>query len=73
MPTITVRVSQKQKSELLKFGKTLSEGVRAGIELYLTDKKRRKVLAKIRQMQNNNPIRTTIGQEVQLIKSDRSR
>jgi hypothetical protein len=73
MPTITVRLSQKQKEELLKSGKTLSESVRAGIELYLADKKRRKVLAKIRQMQNKNPIRTTIEQEVQLIKDDRIR
>jgi hypothetical protein len=73
MPIVSVRISQKQKSELLKSGKTLSESIREGISLYLKNEKKRKILQELEKLQRSNPLRTTPQREVRLIKDDRRR
>ena len=73
MPTVSVRLSQKEKNELLKSGKTLSGSIREGISLYLKNEKKRKIFQQLEKLQRSNPIRTSPEEEVRLIKDDRRR
>ena len=73
MPTVSVRLSQKEKKELLKSGRSLSGSIRVGINLYLRNEKKKKILEKLEKLQRSNPIATTTEEEVRLIKDDRKR
>jgi len=72
MPTITVRISDEDKKRLLKRGK-LSKTVREALELYLNTAKSRDLMAKLEELQRNNPIRTTPAEEIRMINEDRKR
>jgi len=62
MPTISIRISEKEKKELLEYG-NLSDSVREALRLYLDKKK----------SQRKNPVKTTTLDEVKLLKEDRGR
>ncbi|MBM3898510.1 MAG: hypothetical protein FJ358_08350 [Thaumarchaeota archaeon] len=72
MPTISVRISKKEKEELLKYG-ILSTGLREGLRLYLNTQKSRKLLHKLEELQRKNQVRTTELEEVKMIKEARNR
>ena len=59
MPTVSVRLSEKEKKELLRSGKSLSGSIRAGINLYIKNEKKRKILRELENLQRSNPIATT--------------
>ncbi|MGP8069670.1 MAG: hypothetical protein ACLP5V_07240 [Candidatus Bathyarchaeia archaeon] len=69
--TITVRVSEKEKKELAKHGK-ISEVVREALSLYLREKSSRRIISRLRELQKS-PVRTTIQEDLGLIRADRDR
>lgn len=71
MPTISVRISDKEKRELQRYG-TLSDSVRDALALYLNTKKSDELLRRLAELQKKNPITTTTLEEVRLIKEDRN-
>ena len=71
MPTISVRISEKEKRELQRYG-TLSDSVRDALALYLNTKKSDELLHKLAELQKKNPIKATTLEEVRLIKEDRN-
>lgn len=70
MTVITVRLSDKEKSSLEKYGK-VSDVVRQAIRVYLNDKKSREALRKLEQYQKKNPIVTTRKEIIAMIREDR--
>lgn len=71
MPTISVRISDKEKRELQRHG-TLSDSVRDALALYLSTKKSDELLHRLAELQKKNPVTTTTLEEVRLIKEDRN-
>ena len=69
---VSVRVSEEEKCQLLKYGK-LSETLREGMRLYLNQRKSEELLRKLEKLQAKNPIKTTTLTEVKLIREDRKR
>ncbi len=72
MPTVSVRLSEEEKKQLIEHG-GLSKGVREGIRLYLKAQKSREIFRKLEELQRKNPVRTTSEREVELIREDRGR
>jgi hypothetical protein len=72
MPTITVRISAEEKKKLLQHGE-LSKSVREAVQLYLSTNRSRELLARLEELQEKNPVRTTASSEVRLINEDRKR
>jgi uncharacterized protein YlbG (UPF0298 family) len=72
MTTVCVRITEEEKRELLKYG-SLSKTLREAMKLYLNNKKYEDVLAKLKELQAKNPIRTTTEEEVRMIREDRNR
>jgi hypothetical protein len=70
--TVCIRLTEEEKRELLKYG-NLSSVLREAMKLYLSTKKSAEILHKLGELQAKNPINTTVEQEVQLIREDRSR
>ena len=70
MTAITVRLSEKEKSSLEKYGK-ISDVVRQAIDMYLNDMKAREALRKLEQYQKRNPAVTTRKEIVAMIRKDR--
>lgn len=72
MPTISVRISNEEKKELVEYG-PLSNAVREGVKLYLQSKKTSKALLKLRALQAKERANTTTLEELRLIREDRNR
>ncbi len=72
MVTLTVRLSDKEKKELLKYG-TISDGLREGIRLYVREKKKREALRRLQELQNKNPVTIPTSEIVRMIREDRHR
>lgn len=72
MPTISVRISEKEKKELSEFG-SVSEAVREGLKMYLRRKKTIKILRKLERLQIDNPMRTMTLEDIELLRTDRRR
>lgn len=72
MPTISVRISQEEKRQLLKFG-PLSRSVREALRLYLDAKKTDEVISRLAELQERNPVKATTLEEVRMIREDRTR
>ena len=72
MKTVSVRISEEEKSQLKKYGK-LSDTLREGMKLYLNKKKSDELLCKLEKLQAENEIKTSIEEEVKLIREDRER
>jgi len=72
MTSICVRITEEEKRELLKYG-SLSQTMREAMKLYLNTKKYEDTLAKLKELQAKNPIKTTPEEEVRMIREDRNR
>ena len=72
MKPISVRISEEEKRQLKKYGK-LSDTLREGMKLYLNKKKYEEILFKLEKLQSESHIKTSIEQEVKLIREDRNR
>lgn len=70
MAVITVRLSEKEKTSLEKYGK-ISDVVRDAIRLYINDKKARDALKRLEHYQKKNPVTTTTDEIVAMIREDR--
>ncbi len=72
MKTVSVRISEEEKRQLRKYGK-LSDTLREGMKLYLNKKKTDELLCKLEKLQSESQIKTSIEEEVKLIREDRER
>ena len=72
MKTVSVRISEEEKHQLKKYG-NLSDTLREGMRLYLNKKKSDELLRKLEKLQSESQIRTSIEEEVKLIREDRER
>ena len=72
MKTVSVRISEEEKRQLKKYGK-LSDTLREGMKLYLNKKKSDELLCKLEKLQSESQIKTSIEEEVKLIREDRER
>ncbi len=70
MAIITVRLSEKEKTGLEKYGK-ISDVIRDAIRLYVNDKKARDALKRMEEWQKKNTIATTSDEIVTMIREDR--
>lgn len=69
--TITVRISEKERKELAKHGR-ISEVVRDALCLYLRERNSRRIISRLRELQKS-PVRSTIKEDLRLIRADRDR
>ncbi len=69
--TITVRLSDKERKELARHGK-ISDVVRDALSLYLREKNSRRIISRLRELQKT-PVRSTIQEDLRLIRADRDR
>jgi len=72
MRIVSVRISEEEKRQLKKYGK-LSDTLREGMKLYLNKKKSDELLCKLEKLQSESRIKTSIEEEVKLIREDRER
>lgn len=72
MATVTVRLTDKEKNEILKYG-TLSEGLREGARLYVKAKKKREILGRLEKLQKRNPVTISSSEIVRMLRADRGR
>jgi len=72
MKSVSVRISEEEKRQLKKYGK-LSDTLREGMKLYLNKKKSDELLIKLEKLQSESQIKTSIEEEVKLIREDRER
>ncbi len=70
MPTVSVRLTEEEKKELLVYG-GLSKGVREGVRLYIKAQKSQEIFRKLEDLQKRNPVKTGSEKEVELIRKDR--
>jgi len=69
--TITVRLSDKERKELAELGR-ISDVVRDALSLYLREKNSRKIIARLKELQVS-PVRSTIKEDLRLLRADRDR
>ena len=69
--SITVRISEKERKELAKHGR-ISEVVRDALSLYLREENSRRIIARLRELQES-PVRSTIQEDLRLLRADRDR
>ncbi len=72
MKTVSVRISEEEKRQFKNYGR-LSDTLREGMKLYLNKKKSDELLCKLEKLQSESEIRTSIEEEVKLIREDRER
>ena len=70
--SVSVRISEEEKRQLKKYGK-LSDILREGMKLYINKKKTDELLCKLEKLQSESQIKTSIEEEVKLIREDRER
>jgi hypothetical protein len=70
MPTISVRITDEERKKLLRYG-PLSETVREALELYMRNKKSREFVQKLRQFQQENPVKVDPDEIVRTIREGR--
>ncbi len=68
---VTVRLSERERKALKGHGK-ISEVVREALRLYLSSRNSSRTIARLRELQKN-PVRTTIGEDLKLLRADRDR
>jgi Arc/MetJ-type ribon-helix-helix transcriptional regulator len=72
MTTISVRLSDKEKAALKKRGK-ISEVVKEAITLYLQSEQSKETFRRLKELQKEQKLRTTVQEDVALIREDRNR
>ena len=69
---ITIRLSEKEKRELRRQG-NISEVVREAVRNYLKDRRSREIISRLRELQSNRTTRTSLSDDLKLIRADRER
>ena len=69
---ITVRLSEKEKHELQRQG-NISEVVREAVRNYLKDRRSRKIISRLMEMQSKRTTRTSLSNDLKMIRVDRER
>jgi hypothetical protein len=69
--TITVRLSENKRKELAKHGR-ISDVVREALNLYLREANSRRIISRLKELQKS-PVRSTVQEDLQLIRADRDR
>lgn len=72
MTTISIRISEEEKNELRKHGE-LSKVVRDAITLYLTSKRSREAIMKLKELQKIEKPMITRQEEITLLRKERRR
>lgn len=72
MTTVSFRLSEEEKNELMKYG-SLSQTLREATQLYLKSKKSEEILSKLGELQAKNPIKMSAEEIVRSIRLDRDR
>lgn len=72
MTTLSVRISEEEKRELLKYG-SLSDSLREGLKLYLGQRKTERLLSKLEALQAKNRVKGSAYFDAKLIREDRNR
>lgn len=72
MTIVSVRISDEEKKELLKYG-TLSDSVRKGLKLYIREKKSEEVLRRLAKLQDGDRADASTATSLKLIREDRGR
>ncbi len=72
MPVITVRISDEERRQLRGRGK-ISDVVREAIRFYINSRKREKALRKLKELQERYKVKTSVAEDLKLIKEDRAR
>ncbi|MGH9877757.1 MAG: hypothetical protein ACRD5H_08970 [Nitrososphaerales archaeon] len=72
MPVITVRISDEEKRQLRRRGK-ISDVIREAIRFYINSGKREKALRKLEELQKRYRVKTSVAEDLKLIKEDRAR
>lgn len=72
MTTISVRLSDQVKAALKKHGK-ISKVVKDAIALYLQSEQSKETLRRLKELQKEQKVRTTVQEEVAHIREDRNR
>jgi hypothetical protein len=72
MPTISVRISEEQRRELLRYG-SIFQAVREGVKLYIDRLRSEEALSRLECLQHLNRLKTKARDEVKLIREDRTR
>jgi len=70
--TVTVRLSEKGRRQLLKHGK-IFDVLREALRLYLREKSSRRIISRLKKLQSSKIVRTTIEGDLRLIRADRER
>lgn len=70
MTAINVRLTEKEKSILKKYGK-ISDLVRDAIKMYVNDKKSMEAIKKLKEYQKKNKVTTSTEEIVAMIREDR--
>ncbi|HEV2226877.1 MAG TPA: hypothetical protein VGR56_08780 [Nitrososphaerales archaeon] len=70
MPTISVRITDEERKRLLRYG-PLSDTVRDALALYLRDRQSREFVRKLRQFQQENPVKVDPDEIVRIIREGR--
>jgi len=70
MPTISVRISDEERKKLLKYG-PVSETVRDAIDFYLTERKKREFVRRLKQFQAEHPVKVDPNEIVRIIREGR--
>jgi len=69
--TITVRLSEKQRKELARYGR-ISDVVRDALRLYLQEKNSGRIIGRLAELQRSK-VRGTIAEDLRFIRADRDR
>jgi hypothetical protein len=70
MPTISVRITDKERKRLLRYG-PISDTLREAIELYIRNKKSREFVGKLKHFQDENPVKVDPDEIVRIIRAGR--
>ncbi len=72
MPIISIRISDDERKQLENQG-NMSQVVREAIKFYINSKKREKTLKKLKELQKKYKLKTSVEEDLNLIKEDRGR
>ena len=70
MTAINVRLTEKEKSILKKYG-NISDLVRDAIKMYVNDKRSMETIKKLKEYQKKNKVTTSTEEIVAMIREDR--
>jgi hypothetical protein len=70
MTVITVRLSEKEKAQLEKYGK-ISDIVRDALHMYINNKQAREAVKRLAEYQKRNPVATGAQEITSIVREDR--